>query len=372
MFQKLPKAMCLLRSFILFLCFLALHASVSWALELSELHLPMTRDEADTALSKDFESAVLEDGSIRRTWKLQGKTVFVDFNSETQEAILIAIIYDKAVPRREGVADAHALAGGKLDKDAKWAPPKDAKARDLVRDTFGLQNALRKKLNDKTMLFIETDDKKKRIVRVSLFARMPRTNRWSLKSIDGNAATTTAMGDRWTSEHLTALYKDEERRRTSSPNSPLSSTPTHQAVTSSQDSISSGVQQAATPTHHTAFGSAGRRPARPSHSPVSSTPATPSVSTSQGGEKTRVIILDQGGHASEKATFLVTPPDWLKKAGIENPTWWHYIVLGIVALLVIIMIFRAFSHAASSASCRNNYKKIVRQASPRGNVKIRK
>ena len=163
------------------LSLLALNLEVGIALELSDLHIPMTRDEADTSLSKDYETAVLEDGSIRRTWKLGDKTVFIDFNSVTQEAALIAVIYDHAVPRKQGITDAQTISAGKYDKQAKWTAPKDDEARDMVRDTFGLENALRKKMNDKSMLFVETDAKRKNIVRVSLFSRMPSTNRWTLK-----------------------------------------------------------------------------------------------------------------------------------------------------------------------------------------------
>ena len=211
-----------------------MHLASSWAIELSQLHMPMTRDEADVTLSKDYESSVMYDGTIRRTWKQDGMTVFVDFNSETQEAVLIAVIYDKPVPRKKGIADAHAIAAGKFSKEAKWDPPKDADARQMVHDVFGLENALRKKLKDKSMLFVETDESRKRIVRVSLFSRMPSTNRWTLKPISRDAQS-TAMGENWTPQHLAALYKDEERRRTLSlkPDDP-SSSPSSTAPTSTK------------------------------------------------------------------------------------------------------------------------------------------
>ncbi len=339
----------------------------SWAVELSQLHIPMTRDEADTTLSKDYESSVLDDGSIRRTWKQNGMTIFADFNSETQEAVLIAVIYDKPVPRKKGIADAHTIAAGKFDKEAKWNPPKDEQARQMVQDTFGLKNALRKKLKDKSMLFVETDESRKRIIRVSLFSRMPTTNRWTLKTVSKDTEY-TAMGENWTPEHLAALYKDEDRRRAI----PLKS--------GDQASVPSTESAAVTPSKHT-FTVTVRRPSAREQAParpqVESTAmgkasgSSSAGSAGRGGEKLR-IKLDKGQRAAETATFLMTPPDWLKKVGIEDPAWWHYIVLGIVALLLVIAVLRSISHSMSAAASRKRFRQVVHQTPSRGNVKLHK
>ncbi len=368
MFQKLPIVTTALRSLICFLGILALPMPTSRALELSDLHLPMTRDEADTALSKDFESAVLEDGCIRRTWKLPNKTVFVDFNSETQEAILIAVVYDQAVPRKQGVEDAHALVADKLDKNIKWAPPKNAEASRMVRETFGLENALRKKFKDKSRLFIETDAKKKHVVRISLFAHTPSTNRWVLKSIEPGADK-TAMGTRWSQEHLSALYEDEERRRSSSDSSP---TPSPAQLTST-DSSPSSTQSGSPTVVRTALGSApgGRHSQRSSASAPSQTSGSPAT-TPHREEKVRTVVLKQAEHASEKTSFMADPPDWLEEVGIEEPEWWHYIALGIAALIILIMVIRHAFSLAAAVRRRKNFEKIVGHAPPHGRVKLHK
>ena len=360
--------MSFLRFFLLLSGVIAMHLASSWAIELSQLHMPMTRDEADVTLSKDYESSVMYDGTIRRTWKQDGMTVFVDFNSETQEAVLIAVIYDKPVPRKKGIADAHAIAAGKFSKEAKWDPPKDADARQMVHDVFGLENALRKKLKDKSMLFVETDESRKRIVRVSLFSRMPSTNRWTLKPISRDAQS-TAMGENWTPQHLAALYKDEERRRTLSlkPDDP-SSSPSSTAPTSTKpadDTLAVTTPRPAAQKQEperphegsTAMGKAGDSPS--------------AGSAGRGVEKVR-IKLDKGQHSAEVTTFLVTPPDWLKKVGIENPAWWHYIVLGIAALLLVIALLRSILHGMSASASRKRFKQVISQTRPRGNVRLRK
>ena len=71
------------------------------ALELKDLHLPMTRDEADGSLTKDYKYTILSDSTVRRTWKLKGRTVHVDFKLNKQgQALCIAVEYAKPVNRK--------------------------------------------------------------------------------------------------------------------------------------------------------------------------------------------------------------------------------------------------------------------------------
>lgn len=358
--------MTLFRFLVLLLGTVAMSVESLWALEINKLHLPMTRDEADSTLSKDYEIMVLNDGSVRRSWKLEDKTVFVDFNTQTNEAILIAIVYDKPVPRKKGEADAHTIAAGKYDQDAGWDPAKDAESREMLRNTFGLENALRKKLKDKSMLFMETKEtktRKVRVIRVSLFSRMPSTNRWALKPVSKDAET-TALGNQWSSEHLTALYNDEERRR----ELPLKTDDTVSPPAEQQPSITPSGSKVTVSVHRSV-----PQPPAPERTAMGrasgSSAATPPAN--QSGEKVR-IKLDKGQEGSVNATFLVEPPDWLKKVGIKNPEWWHYIVLGIAALLLLITVLRSISHSMSAASGRKNFEKVVAQAPLRGSIRPRK
>lgn len=354
---------------ILFILIGVLLYVVPWtpALELSDLHLPMTRDDADTSLSKDYESSLLWDGSVRRTWKLDNRTVFMDFNTATNEGVLIAIEYDKPVTLKVGKADADAISSGKLDKTLKWAPPKDNEARVMVREVYGLENAMCMRLSDKSRLFYETDQTKKKIVRVSLFLRTPSTNRWILQQVSPTD-TQTAMGNQMTPQHIKDMYADEERRRsiplkstsTSTPSSPQiaqggTDTPSRTTITiqrpgqktkptqSQSSSDNSGRRQ--TPSRHTAMGTTG----------------SAGGENSTDAEKVK-IKMDEGQEESREMVFLVDPPDWLKKIGIEHPTWWHYISIAVVLLLLLIMIIRAISRAHASATHRKNFNAVLNQS----------
>lgn len=335
------------------------------ALELSDLHLPMTRDEADTSLSKDYESLLLWDGSVRRTWKLDNRTVFMDFNTATNEAILIAVVYDKPVSLKAGKADADAISSGKLDKTLKWAPPKDNEARITVREVYGLENAMCMRLSDKSRLFYETDRTKKKIVRVSLFLRIPSTNRWILQRVSPTD-TQTAMGNQMTPKHIKDMYVDEERRRSiplKSASSPASGSPQiaqgdTDIRTSSETTITiqrSGHRAKPTQQQNASDNSESKRTAM-------GTPADVEGGDSIGAEKVK-IKMDEGQEESREMVFLANPPDWLKKIGIENPTWWHYIGIAVVLLLILIMIFRAISRATASAARRKNFNSVLNQGS---------
>ncbi len=337
----------------------------SLALELSDLHLPMTRDEADTTLSKDYKSALLRDGSVRRTWNLDNRTVFVDFNTASNEGVLIAVIYDKPVSLTVGKEDAETLAAGKLDKTLKWAPPKNNEARVKVREVFGLEGAMRMVLSDKTMLFYETDKSKKKIVRVSLFLRMPSTNRWQLQEISPGVEQ-TAMGDRMTPQHIKDMYADEERRRAIPLKSAVAANEgTQQTEQDSSDKVSS---------NRTTITIEVPRPAA-QQDKVQGEDANAGItalgnlrrSTSRAPKPEKVkITMDRGQRASEKLTFLATPPDWLKKVGIENPTWWHYVGIAAVLLLLVIMMLRAVSHASSNAAHRRRFNDVINRGARPG------
>ena len=108
------------------------------ALELSDIHMPMKRDDADATLSKDYTYVVLADGSVRRTWKLDGKQVIIDFDTVSNDAILVAVVYDQPIAKKKGIEDAHTLAAGKYKENASWDAPKDRDAKNLVENTCGL------------------------------------------------------------------------------------------------------------------------------------------------------------------------------------------------------------------------------------------
>ena len=377
----------------------------SIALELSDIHIPMTRDEADDTLSKDYKYAVLADGSVRRTWELDGKKVFIDFDTVTNKAIMVAVVYDRPVAKKKGIEDAHTLAHGKYDANASWNAPKDREAKELVQNVYGLKNARRKKLEDKAVLFYEADDKNSnRIVRVSLFANMPHTHRWALTTITKNSSQ-TAMGNQMGASFIANMYKDEQRRQESTPapakpqtasSDTADSVPSFTiSVTSNKTASPSAKEEDATPdvtetapvkpAKHTA--TAAQKPVqKPVQKPKNPNPekttassaatataaATPqpvSMTATNAKEPSKEGQLEPGRHTM---SLLPAPPTWLSAIGIEEPTWWHYIGIGVIALLILVYIIRALSQSAGKAAQRKRFANVVAQGAATQGAKVKK
>lgn len=335
------------------------------ALELSDIHMPMKRDDADKTLSKDYTSAVLTDGSVRRTWEYADREIFIDFDTVSNNAIMVGVIYKKPVTKKKGIDDAHELAAGKFAEDATWDSPKDRDAKTLIETTYGLKNARRKKLDDKAMLFYETDQKN-RIVRVSLFANMPHTNRWALTTLTKGSGK-TAMGNQMSSTFISDLYADEERRQSI----PLAATAPAPAPHSGM-----GEPAATTPTVTTSITFSAKpkreKPATPQTgadtppaprpepaAPVATTePATTPAPATADADKPK---LKPGRHAM---SLLPPPPNWLKSIGVEEPTWWHYLGVGVVLLLIIAFTIRSMAQSASRAAQRRRFVDVVAQGKP--------
>lgn len=357
---------------VLWACLCTL-ASIVPALELSDIHLPMTRDEADATLSKDYTFSVMTDGSVRRTWELDGKRVVIDFDTVSNNAIMAAIIYERPVSKKKGIEDAHTIAAGKYDEKATWDAPKDKEAKELIANTYGLKNARRKKLDDKAMLFYETNDQKSRIVRVSLFASMPHTNRWALSTLTKNS-TKTAMGNQMGGSFITELYKDEERRQTTIPLK-TEETPTETEETpvvlptiTITKTTPAPKPEATTPKPETPQPLTIVKKEQPEPTPASTTSGTPTpkaTTTTTTGKR-----LAPGERAT--MSLLLDAPDWLKSVGIEEPTWWHYIGLALILILLAIFGIRAMSQGSSRAAQRRRFANVVSQTPAPGGTKIRK
>lgn len=362
--------------------------SFATALELSDIHMPMKRDEADATLSKDYSYAVMTDGSVRRSWRLEGKELIIDFDTVSNDAIMVAIIYDKPVSKKKGIDDAHAIAAGKFDEKATWDNPKDREAKSLIENTYGLKNARRKKLDDKAMLFYEMDQKKSHITRVSLFARMPHTNRWALTTLTKNSGK-TAMGNQMSTSFITSLYEDEERRQntplatpkqnelaaeTEQPAAPRftitvnsssttapAKTPTPKAATAEQtDATAAATAQRSTHTQQAPKPATPAAP-RPAQPVASATPPAPAPAPAPAAADAEANKLEPGRHTM---SLLPPPPDWLKAAGVEEPTWWHYLAAAVILLLILVFIIRSFAQSAGRAAQRKRFADVVAQGNP--------
>ncbi len=181
-------------------CF-ALPAS---ALELTDLRLPFTRDEADKELSKNYSYRVLEDMTVRRSWKLAHCTVSVDFSpKEGDKALLIFVDYTRPVSPEVASRDAGQLMGV---EPGKWTPLLPKRAARL-----GMEAAEGLKLSGERYCFRELDERG-RVVRLAYYDGVPRNVRWDLGD-DIRESGKTAMGSRSGGGKTDFLWQDEERRR---------------------------------------------------------------------------------------------------------------------------------------------------------------
>lgn len=331
---------------------LALCCTPTWALQLTDIHYPMKRSEADTTLSKDYTFEMLTDGTVRRTWQLPGKKVVIDFDTTTEDLVMAAIVYDTPVSKKEGIEDAHTIAAGRYDENATWDSPKDKKAKLLVENTYGLRNARRKKLADKAVLFYEMNDQKSKIVRVSLFTSMPHTNRWALTRLTGGGKK-TAMGTQMSTGYVEQLYKDEERRQAIAP---TAAEPKKVATADSKPHISVTVT-----TRTKNKPSVTARPAKPTApTPVAATPPAPKpvVHTAAAPAPAQQIIVIEREQAPLE-DVLPPAPDWLKAVGIERPTWWHYLALAIIALIIVVYLLSLIFSGSKKEAQRKRFEDIA-------------
>ncbi len=201
----------------LFLCAALLAASLlaslqAPALELDQLKLPMTRDEADASLGKDYSYRVLQDLTIRRTWKLKDRTVTVDFSARDDKAVYIGIAYDKPVTKALASRDVATMLGG---KPGEW---RDIKKK--MAATLGMKKADGMKLDDGSYIFRELKSRGK-VSRIDHFAKgATRENRMELPDYDTKGAV-TALGTRAGAGNIDYILKDEaQRKATAAPAKP--------------------------------------------------------------------------------------------------------------------------------------------------------
>ncbi len=173
------------------------------ALELTDLHLPLTRTEADAALSKDYRFRVLEDMTVRRSWELDNRTVSVDFApKEGDGALLIFIDYKNPVSLETSHRDAGALLGETPGKWRRLLPRRS--------ERLGMQVADGLKLEGGRYCFRELNWQGD-VVRLAYYAGIPGDIRWNLAD-DNRQVGKTALGTRSTSGTASFLWRDEERR----------------------------------------------------------------------------------------------------------------------------------------------------------------
>ena len=189
--------------------------SVASDLKLEDLSLTMSRDEADACLDKDYSFRILEDFTIRRSWKLKGKTVHADFKTGG-DLICVAVEYDKPTTAKKLKADMKSLTGLKPELSKK-APKK----------TMGMKNVrqARVTLPDGTKMsefYVERNSSKKYTRFICYTSASPKdTDRLALGDASIAGGGFTAMGSKAGStdsaETIAILTQDEEERRSTAP-----------------------------------------------------------------------------------------------------------------------------------------------------------
>lgn len=288
------------------------------ALELSDLRLPLTRTNADT-FTKDYDYVVLSDYAVRRTWRLDGRKIAIDFDNKTDEAICITVTYVDPAPRKEGLADAKILAGDKVDSP-KWKQVKSEAAA-----KFGMKNAEALQLNDGSYLFREvTDDKKKKFTRLSLFAKMPKEDRFSLAVLDATGGK-TALGSATVGSAVKELYADEAARRGTGGSAVAAADTPAEADTASVDIAPRITALGSEPGARAAQRRKQQEEAAEAakNAPVAAAPTTPSPVEKKPGKPLAERTL-------------------VEALGLDNPGPVQYGVIGgIVLLIIIIMVSRS-------------------------------
>ena len=189
--------------------------SVASDLKLEDMSLTMSRDEADACLDKDYSFRILEDFTIRRSWKLKGKTVHADFKTGG-DLICVAVEYDKPTTAKKLKADMKSLTGLKPELSKK-SPKK----------TMGMKNVrqARVTLPDGTKMsefYAERNSSKKYTRFICYTSASPKdADRLALGDASVAGSGFTAMGSKAGSsdaaETIAILTQDEEERRSKAP-----------------------------------------------------------------------------------------------------------------------------------------------------------
>lgn len=170
--------------------------------ELETFGLVSTRTQADNTLSKSYETKVMRDGSVRRSWHLKNRDVSLDFNAGSDRLICLVVDYKRPVSFELAARDAMELTGATI---RKWQKLAARKARQ-----FGLKNAAACKLRNGSYIFLErvSGNRCKRLV---IYAQKPAHDRFELEEFTG--LRKTAMGTAGGSVDLSYLVHDEADRQ---------------------------------------------------------------------------------------------------------------------------------------------------------------
>ena len=310
-------------------------APFAQALELSDLRLPLTRTQADS-FTKDYDYEVLSDYSVRRTWRLDGRKVAIDFANKTDEAICITVTYVEPASRKDGLADAKVLAGDKVDSP-KWKQVKSEAAA-----KFGMKNAEALQLSDGTYLFREvTADKKKQFTRLSLYAKMPKEDRSTLAVLDATGGK-TALGSATVGTAVKELYADEATRRGTG--GPAVAAADTSAESDSDTPVDVGPRITALGSEPGAR-AAQRRKQQAEAAAAEATPAATATTPAPAAPK--------------KPAKPLAERTLMEALGLDNPGPVQYGVIGGIVLLIIIIVVSRANAAKRKAAQKAKFTAVL-------------
>lgn len=183
----------------LFVCMLG--CMISSAIDLGRVNVKLTRSAADKLKTKPYEFVVLDDTTLRRTWKDGNRTINVDFSPTSDKMILAEIRYTNSVSIAAATKDANRIG---LTSSSAWKKTRAASVANI-----GLKKALVMKLGNGSYLFLEAAERNK-VSTLLLFAAKPTTNRRDIDVFDG--VVVSALGVAAGGDANEILQRDETRR----------------------------------------------------------------------------------------------------------------------------------------------------------------
>ena len=324
------------------------------ALEVTDIPAEVfSREYADTHFTKDYEYRLLEDNSVRRTWKADGYTLIADFDIRSSKVICVFVDYEPVVSRSVAMEHARHLVAGRSE-GVRWV-----NTRSEAVQRVGLPKARRfMELTDGSYIFWEADSARaNNCDRLCWFASKPKDDRMTV----GNLSSTTgrtALGSTGMTGVYSSLKSDEERRREIQP----------RPVAGAQD-LAMEDGPVATP------GESASTTVRPASTPRPTTPrpttprpeSTGTTSGAMAGATTASAPASAAPSRPAPSTTAVTAPaeeaepasNVLALIGLKVEDRMMYYILGGVGVLLLIIIWNAISAARRRARQEARFEALL-------------
>ena len=314
------------------------------ALEVTDIPAEIfSREYADAHFTKDYEYRLLEDNSVRRTWKANGYTLIVDFDIRSSKVICVFVDYEPAASRSVALEHARHLAAGRSES------VRFENTRSEAVQRVGLPKARRfMELTDGSYIFWESESARaNNCDRLCWFASKPKADRMAVGNLSATSGR-TALGSTSMSGVHSSLKSDEERRREIQPRpveEPQELAMEDEPAATQGESGSAATQPAATPRPATPRPAAPRPAAPRPAAPSSAEPAVPAPE-----------VAPESAPAAEEAE---PASNVLALIGIKAEDKVMYYILGGVGVLLLIIIWNAISAARRRARQRAQFEALL-------------